>query len=150
MSCFFHHHWWKWWLHNMLHNCGICSQIVLLPLFLYHRVMDFYVSTSMQFVFPQKVAAFHRYQRMKVSIVDLLLPHHFPWFCSTLYQECLNPGEYLQKVESVRVPKNCPDQYGKMVESVWVPKNCWIRASTDKRWNPCEYRKIVQTSTKKW
>ena len=30
----------------------------------------------------------------------------------------LNPGEYQQKVESVRVPKNCPDQYGKMVELV--------------------------------
>ena len=28
----------------------------------------------------------------------------------------LNPGEYREKVESVRVPKNCPDQYGKMVE----------------------------------
>ena len=30
----------------------------------------------------------------------------------------LNPGEYREKVESVRVPKNCPDQYVKMVESV--------------------------------
>ena len=34
----------------------------------------------------------------------------------------LNPGEYQQKVESVRVPKNCPDQFEKMVESVSVPK----------------------------
>ena len=30
----------------------------------------------------------------------------------------LNPGENPQKVQSVRVPKNCADQYGKMVESV--------------------------------
>ena len=30
----------------------------------------------------------------------------------------LNPGEYRQKVESVRVPKNCLDQFRKMVESV--------------------------------
>ena len=30
----------------------------------------------------------------------------------------LNPGDYLQKVESARVPKNCPDQYRKMVDSV--------------------------------
>ena len=30
----------------------------------------------------------------------------------------LNPGEYREKVESVRVPKNCPDEYGKRVQSV--------------------------------
>ena len=30
----------------------------------------------------------------------------------------LNPGEYREKVESVRVPKNCPDEYPKMVELV--------------------------------
>ena len=30
----------------------------------------------------------------------------------------LNTGEYREKVESVRVPKNCPDEYRKMVESV--------------------------------
>ena len=28
-------------------------------------------------------------------------------------RKLLNPGEYQQKVESVRVPKNCPDQYEK-------------------------------------
>ena len=33
-------------------------------------------------------------------------------------EKLLNPGEYRQKVESVRVPKNCLDQYEKMVESV--------------------------------
>ena len=49
--------------------------------------MDSYVSGSMQIVFPHKVTTFHRYQRMRVSIVDLILPHPLPWFCSTLYQE---------------------------------------------------------------
>ena len=29
-----------------------------------------------------------------------------------------NPSEYQEKIESVRVPKNCPDEYRKMVESV--------------------------------
>ena len=29
-----------------------------------------------------------------------------------------NPGEYREKVESVRVPKNCPDEYLKTLESV--------------------------------
>ena len=33
-------------------------------------------------------------------------------------RKLLNPGEYREKVESVRVPKNCPDQYRKMVDSV--------------------------------
>ena len=57
-------------------------------------------------------------------------------------KKLLNPGEYRQKVEFVRQPKNYPDQYGKMIESVWVPENCWMRASTGKRWNPGEYRKL--------
>ena len=29
-----------------------------------------------------------------------------------------DPGEYREKVESVRVPKYCPDEYRKRVESV--------------------------------
>ena len=33
-------------------------------------------------------------------------------------RKLLNPSDYPQKVESVRVLKNCPDQYAKMVESV--------------------------------
>ena len=28
----------------------------------------------------------------------------------------LNPGEYEERVESVRVPKECPDEYHKRVE----------------------------------
>ena len=44
-----------------------------------------------------------------------------------------NPGEYREKVDSVRVSKNCPDEYQKRFESVCVPKNGRIRASTCKR-----------------
>ena len=29
-----------------------------------------------------------------------------------------NPGQYREKVESVRVPKKCPDEYRKRVQSV--------------------------------
>ena len=48
-------------------------------------------------------------------------------------QKWLNPGEYREKVEYVRVPKNCPDEYLSRVESVSVPRNGRIRASTGKR-----------------
>ena len=48
-------------------------------------------------------------------------------------QKWLNPGEYREKVESVRVPKNCPDEDLTRVESVSIPKNGSIRASTEKR-----------------
>ena len=44
-----------------------------------------------------------------------------------------NPGEYREKVDSVRVPKNCPDEYLTRVESVSIPKNGTIPASTGKR-----------------
>ena len=44
-----------------------------------------------------------------------------------------NPGEYLEKVESVRVPRNCAHEYQKMVESVSGSVNARIRASTGKR-----------------
>ena len=33
-------------------------------------------------------------------------------------EKWLNPGEYREKVESVPVPKNCPDEYRKRVQSV--------------------------------
>ena len=65
-------------------------------------------------------------------------------------EKLLNPEEYQEKVESVRVSENCPDEYRKMVESVWVPENYWIRGSIGKKRNPCEYRKTVLTSTEKW
>ena len=57
----------------------------------------------------------------------------------------LNQGEHRQKMESVRVPKNCPDQYEKMVdqsedrnnfESRRVPAKDGIRASTVKLSGP--------------
>ena len=57
-----------------------------------------------------------------------------------------NPVRYREKLESVRVPKKCPDEYRKMVQSMCVTKNCTILAITEKRWNPCEYRKSVRTS----
>ena len=50
-----------------------------------------------------------------------------------------NPGEYQEKVESMRVSKNYSDDYRKSVQSVWVPKNGRIRASSGKRKNPYEY-----------
>ena len=68
-------------------------------------------------------------------------------------RKLFNPGEDQQKVESVRVPKNCPDQYGKngrigvstrkllnlgeycqKVESVRAPKKC-----------PDQYEKILES-----
>ena len=48
----------------------------------------------------------------------------------------MNLGEYQEKVEFVRVPKNCPNEYGKRIESGSVPKNNRIRASTGKMYNP--------------
>ena len=33
-------------------------------------------------------------------------------------EKLLNPGEYREIAESVRVPENCPNEYRKMVESV--------------------------------
>ena len=43
------------------------------------------------------------------------------------------PGEYWEKVEFVRVSKNCWGEYRKMVESVSVPKNGKIPATTSKK-----------------
>ena len=48
----------------------------------------------------------------------------------------LNPCDYPQKVESVRVPKNCADQY---------EKNGRISVSTRKLLNPGEYRQKVES-----
>ena len=44
-----------------------------------------------------------------------------------------HPSHYREKVESVRVSKNCLGEYQKRVESVGVPKNGIIRVSTGKR-----------------
>ena len=51
----------------------------------------------------------------------------------TVLKNGINPGEYREKVDPVRVWKNCPDEYRKRVESVCVPKNGRIRASSGKR-----------------
>ena len=44
-----------------------------------------------------------------------------------------NPDQYGEKVESVRVSKNCPGEYLKTVEYVGVPTNGIIGVSTRKR-----------------
>ena len=41
----------------------------------------------MQFVLPQKVAAFHRYQRMRVSIVDFLFGYHNSFLLVKIFLE---------------------------------------------------------------
>ena len=51
-------------------------------------------------------------------------------------RKLLNPGEYREKVESVRVTKNCPDQY---------EKNCRISVSSRKLLNPGEYWEKVES-----
>ena len=51
-------------------------------------------------------------------------------------EKYLNPADYRQKLESVRVPKNCPDQFG---------KNGRISVSTEKLLNPGEYRQKVES-----
>ena len=64
-----------------------------------------------------------------------------------------NSSEYWEKVESVRISKNCLDAYQKMVEAVCVPKNGRIEASIEKivsanngkGSNECEYRKMVES-----
>ena len=86
-------------------------------------------------------------------------------------QKWKNPGEYQEKVDSMRLSKNCSDVYRKrfqwmrapkMEESRWVPKKSRIRASIEKlfewvpekgpiivsteKWsNPCEYREKVES-----
>ena len=70
-----------------------------------------------------------------------------------------NPGDYREKVESLRVSKNCPVEYRKRVESMLVPKNGRIRASTGKGRIPASIEKLferepkngtISVSTGKW
>ena len=63
-----------------------------------------------------------------------------------------NLGEYREKLESVRVPNNCPVEYRKMVQSAWVPENGRIRVSQEKvesvqvmKTCPGEYQKRVES-----
>ena len=39
-------------------------------------------------------------------------------------KKLFNPGEYQEKVESLRVPKNYLDEYRQMIDSVRVSENC--------------------------
>ena len=48
-------------------------------------------------------------------------------------EKWLDPGEYREKVESVRVSKNILDECQKRAKSLGIPKNSRIRASIGKR-----------------
>ena len=52
---------------------------------------------------------------------------------SVRIEKWLNPGEYREKQEFVRVSKNSSDGYRKRVQSVCVPKNFRIRVRNGKR-----------------
>ena len=54
---------------------------------------------------------------------------------SVSIEKLWNPGEYREKVESVRVPKNCPEGY---------PKSGRMSVSTRKLLNRGEYREKVE------
>ena len=103
-------------------------------------------------------------------------PIHKNGRMSVSTKKLLNPSEYRQKIESVRVPKNCRSnskiflnqcEYRNIVESRLVTAKAGIRASTkklsgpvrkngrisvstEKLLNPFKYRKTVRTSSKKW
>ena len=62
----------------------------------------------------------------------------------------LNPGDYREKVESVRVPENCPDEYQKMVESGRVQGKGRIRASIEKLSPQVPEKGRTCVSTEKW
>ena len=76
--------------------------------------------------------------RIRASIQKLFprVPENCRIYEST--EKRYNTGEYGEKVESVRLSKNCSHEYRKIVESMRVRKNRRIRASTGKRYNPCE------------
>ena len=56
-----------------------------------------------------------------------------PKNCLDEYRKIVESGLVPKNVESVQVPKNCSDEYRKMVESGLVPENVRIRASIGKR-----------------
>ena len=70
--------------------------------------------------------------RIRVSIEKLFgwVPGKGPINVSTYKWQ--NPGEYQEKVESVRVSKNCSGEFGKRVQLMWEPKNGRNRVSTRK------------------
>ena len=74
-----------------------------------------------------------RKARIRPSIGKLFgrVPEKSP--ISVRIEKWLNPGEYREKLEFVRVSKNSSDEYRKRVQSVCVPKNCRIRVRNGKR-----------------
>ena len=74
-----------------------------------------------------------RKARIRPSIGKLFgrVPEESP--ISVRIEKWLNPGEYREKLEFVRVSKNCSDEYRKRVQSMSLPKNCRIRVRTGKR-----------------
>ena len=71
--------------------------------------------------------------RIRASIEKLfgLVPKKGPINVST--EKWKNPGEYQEKVESVRASKNYPSGYRKRVDLVSVLKNGRIRESIEKQ-----------------
>ena len=61
-----------------------------------------------------------------------------------------NPGEYREKVESVRVSKKWPDEYRKRVEWMWEPKNGGIQASIEKFSRQVPEMDRISVSIEKW
>ena len=61
-----------------------------------------------------------------------------------------NPGEYEEKVESVRVSKNSSDECQKSVLSVWVPGKGRILGSVEKLFDWVPEKGQISVSTEKW
>ena len=55
---------------------------------------------------------------IRASTEKLSEPIRKNYRISVSTDKLLNPGDYWQKLESVRVLKSCPDQFEKMVEPV--------------------------------
>ena len=69
--------------------------------------------------------------RASTEILSRQVPEKGRMSVST--EKWYNSGNYSEKVESVRVPRNFPDEYLKRVELVSLPENGRIRATTWKR-----------------
>ena len=65
-------------------------------------------------------------------------------------EKLYNPGEYGEKVEYVRVPKNCLGESRKRVESVIVPKKGRIRASIENLSQRIPEKAWISVSIEKW
>ena len=72
------------------------------------------------------------------------------WKNQCEYRKIVESGRLLAKDGIRASTEKLSEQFEKIFESVWVPEHYWIQASNGKSWNPCEYRKTVRTSSKKW